>query len=150
MLINLLNVPFSFGTGAANGIPTWISSFRDFLLVGGCAEEVLEPLWADDLRLFGHDGDMVVTLGPVDDEGYATDHHHSGPDFVGQETPVSCLGGVHTLKLRIEFPGKWATGRFPALALGRTSINKGLVSSYLNLCFEFHLIHHLLGTCEKG
>ena len=133
----------------ANECPTWISSFRDFLLVGGCAEEVLEPLWADDLRLFGHDGDMLVTLGPVDDEGNATNHHHSGPDFVSQQTPVSCLGGVDTLKLRIEFPGKWTTGRFPALALGRTSINKGLVSSSLNLCSEFG-IRHLLGSFEKG
>ena len=109
----------------ANECPiTWISSFRDFLLVGGSEKEVLEPLRADDLRLFGHDGDMVVTLGPVDDEGYAADHHHSGPNLVGQQTPVGCFGGVHTLKLRIEFPGKRTPGRFPTLALGRTSINK--------------------------
>ena len=117
----------------ANECPTWISSFRDFLLVGGCAEEVLEPLWADYFRLFGHDGDMVVTLGPVDDEGNTTDHHHSGPNLVGQETPVGCLGGVHTLKLRIEFPGKRTPGRFPALALGRTSIKK-VWSAALLIC----------------
>lgn len=53
---------------------------------------------------------------------------------MSKQTPIRCLGGVHTLKLRIEFPRKRTTGRFPALSLGRTRINEVWSAAALSIC----------------